>query len=267
MVVKFGVDALPNRLKDFLLSQINIRPALPSVYHITGLTHCLRKLWYRIKFPEECGFSLESCYHIFRGSMFDKVFTSLFPIHQKTYIQTKRGVTITGTLDFLMFDDDLGERILVDLKCPKNTYYLKKESLGRIGYQRQVLAYLALAKVNNELMDVKRCRILSIADDVIVHEYGESPDILESFFWPRAFILHAAVISNNSSILMGPEENWECNNKFCPASQKFREECDAKIIEREKMSSGGRPPQTNSNHKAMETLPPEEEKKMKELLY
>ncbi|MBA7692173.1 hypothetical protein ES703_100731 [subsurface metagenome] len=67
MVVKFGVDALPSRIKNFLLSRISTRPAIPGVYHVTGLTHCLRKLWYRIKHPEECGFSLESCYHIFRG--------------------------------------------------------------------------------------------------------------------------------------------------------------------------------------------------------
>ena len=225
MKVIVGVEALPKRIKEYLVSQLNYRPSIPRVYHISSLTGCLRKYYYRIMHPDECGFNLESSFHIFRGNIFDRALTSIFPIHQKNYIATKNGITISGTLDMIAHDEELNERILYDLKAPKSTVYLKKGT-GRLGYKRQVLGYLCLAKISGELTDISRCRVLSIADDVIIHEYMEDPLILDSFFWPRAFILEASIRAKTSSFIHGPEESWECNKRFCPASDEFRKECD-----------------------------------------
>lgn len=222
--VSVGVEYLPRRMKEFLLSQVKTRPRVPKVHHITALTGCLRKSFYRGKYPESNSFSLESCLNIFRGVTFDKILTSIFPVHQTTFRSTRRGVTLTGTLDFVVEDEELGEKVLYDLKAPKTTFFIKSGP-GRIGYQRQVQAYLALAKANGGLRDVKRCRVLSIAGDVVVHEYGEAPDILDSFFWPRAFVLDAALETGDPGLLFGPEEKWECREEFCPADVDFRIEC------------------------------------------
>jgi len=219
-----GIDALPKRIKEHLISQLNFRPSIPRVYHISSLTGCLRKYYYRITHPDQNTFSLESSFHIFRGNLFDRALTSIFPVHQKNYISTKNGITISGTLDMVVYDEELDERILYDLKAPKSTGYLLREG-GRVGYKRQVQGYLCLAKASGELTDVSVCRVLSIADDVVICEYLEDPLILDSFFWPRACIIEAAIRANDSSFLHGPEERWECNERFCSVSDEFRQEC------------------------------------------
>ena len=167
MKVLVGTKYLPMEIQNYMRNKVSFRPHIPHQYHVSTLVGCLKQYFYGIVNPYRCSFSLEDCFNLSRGILFDKVFTPLFSLHQKTYTLTMDGATITGTLDFVAFDGELGERVLYDLKAPKSTFYLKNGD-ARPHYERQVLCYLALAKQNRDLEDVHRCRVLFITGDVVI---------------------------------------------------------------------------------------------------
>jgi len=218
MRLRVGFENLPEPIVAHLRNSIHRRPRYFHVYHVTELTMCLRKAYYRrVHGGDEWG--VRGLWNVYRGSLLDSRWSPLFPVNQRTFLVTKRGVTITGKFDFVY--DDGGGPVLYDLKMPANLYYKKKEGVGQ-GYRRQVAAYLALAHANGELLDVHRARVLMVADDVVVEEVEEWSDMLDVWLWPRAFMLDSALNLRDPSGLQGPEENWECSSAYCPASTDFR---------------------------------------------
>ena len=218
MSLKVGFENLPAPIVSHLRDAMTMRHAQPHVYHVTELIRCLRLAWYRRTYPEQVKWSVKSLLNIYRGSIYDARWTPLFKVHQKNYRAKRRGVTITGTLDFVY------EGILYDLKMPTVITYKKIYGAGQ-GYRRQVQAYLSLAHANGELLDVHRARVLMVAGDVVVEEVAEWTDMLDSWPWPRAFLLDSALNSGDPSLLVGPEESWECREEFCPADVDFRIKC------------------------------------------
>ena len=221
MTVKVGFENLPAPIIKHLNNVMNMRPVYPHVYHVTELTMCLRKAYYRRVYGGGQR-GVKGLWNMYRGSVLDSAWSPLFDFNQRTFVVTKRGVTITGTCDFV-YDDGSGS-ILYDLKMPASTYYRKREGAGQ-GYRRQCAAYLALAHASGELVDVHRARVLMVAEEVVVEEVGEWTDMLDSWLLPRAFLLDAALNSKDPSILQGPEEGWECREEFCSASTDFRIKC------------------------------------------
>ena len=236
MTIKVGFENLPTPITIHLQDAVTTRPAQPHVYHVTELTGCLRKAWYRRVYPERVEWTLRSLWNIYRGITFDKKWTSLFEIHQKTYRVKRQGVTVTGTCDFVY---DAGDGlVLYDLKMPASTFYRKREGAGQ-GYRRQVQAYLALAHANGELTDIHRARILMVAEDVVVEEVEEWTDMLDTYLWPRAELLDAAFSVGSPVGLPAAGEGWECGGdsegvSYCPADSFFRKVCE--IV---KMGAGG----------------------------
>lgn len=218
MSVNVGFENLPSPIVSHLRDAITVRHSQPHVFHVTELIRCLRLAWYRRIYPEQVKWSIKSLLNIYRGSVFDDRWTPLFKVHQKNYRVRLRGVTITGTLDFVH------EGILYDLKMPTVATYKKFYGAGQI-YRRQVQAYLSLAHANGELLDVHGARVLMVAEDVVVEEVAEWTDMLDSWLWPRAFLLDSALNSGDPSLLAGPEESWECREEFCSASTDFRIKC------------------------------------------
>ena len=115
----------------------------------------------------------------------------IFKINQKTYKIEREHLTITGTLDFAWIDEEDYEKVLYDLKMPKNVYYKKKSGAGKF-YTEQVQSYLGMAHVNGELMDYHRARVMMLADDLVIEEIQEKDEILE-YLWTRAFLLDKAL--------------------------------------------------------------------------
>lgn len=211
--VKVGFEFLPKPISDFIKSSVNSRPTIPHVYHVTELLNCQRKAYFRRVYPKMNTFGMESKYNIFRGKVFDGLFSPLFNVNQKSLIVTQKGVSIVGTLDFVYFDNN-GEKALFDLKIPKSTYYKVTNGAGR-SYKLQVQSYLALAHSCGELLDVHKAFVLMCAEDIVREEVAENPDIL-GWLWNRAFLLDEALEKKDVSLLKGPEEEWECNSKYCP---------------------------------------------------
>ena len=260
MTVKVGFENLPAPIVLHLQDSITAWPIQPHVYHVTSIIRCLRKAWYMHTHPERAEWGVRSLWNIYRGTVFDKKWTSLFEIHQRNYRAKRRGTVITGTLDFV-YDDGDGP-ILYDLKMPASTTAKKIYGAGQ-GYKRQVQAYLALAHANGELTDIHQARVLMVGSDVVVEDVPEWTDMLEAYLWPRAFVLDAALRVGSPVGLPPAEEGWECGVDpegvpYCPADLHFRKTCEtAKHTRKLEVSV-----------EDSEELPEiEAEREMKELLY
>jgi len=226
--ILIGLHLLPTPIVEHMRRTIGGRPAIENVYHVTELLYCLRKAYNRRIYSNGDGFDNSSLWNIYRGTTFDYKFSPLFDINQKTYHITKEHLTITGTLDFVWIDEKNFDPILYDLKMPKNTFYKKSSGAGKF-YTEQVQTYLAMAHANNELMHVHRARVLMLADDLVIQEVQENDEIL-NYLWERAFILDDAVKTHKTDPLepltiVGPEEEWECREPFCPGDLLYRLEC------------------------------------------
>lgn len=225
--IKVGFENLPTPIVEYLQGDVSVRHPQPHRYHVTEIIYCLMKAWYRRMHPERSTWTTRSLWNISRGNTFDQEWTSLFEVHQKNYRVKRQGITVTGTLDFVY--DDGGGDILYDLKMPASTFYKRRGGAG-LGYRRQVQSYLALAHANGELLDVHRARVLMVAGDVVVEEVEEWLGMLDSWLWPRAEALDAALGVGTPAGLPVAEEGWECGADpegvpYCSADQFFRKIC------------------------------------------
>ncbi len=242
MTLKVGFEHLPAPIVKLLQDNITSWTIQPHVYHVTSLIYCLRRAWYKRTHPERVKWSIRSLWNVYRGSVFDKRWTCLFEINQKNYRVKRKGVVITGTLDFL--HDDGEGLVLYDLKMSANIGSKKIYGAGE-AYRRQVQAYLALAHYNGELLDVHDARVLMVGADVVVEDVHEWTDILDAYLWPRAFVLDAALSAGSPVSLLSAEEGWECGVDqegipYCPADPYFRKICEMiKCRRKLEGSSGG----------------------------
>lgn len=219
-----GFDYLPTPIKQHMIQKLQDRPPLKRIYHVTEVLYCLRKAYYRRVLPRVTeNIDPEGIWNIYRGSTFDSLWSPIFPINQKTLVVEREGITVTGTLDFVWIDEVTLEKCLYDLKMPKNIFYKKREGAGKF-YKEQVQTYLAMAHYNNELLDVKKARILMVADDVVAEEVPENDKILD-YVMDRAILLDKAISTLNPKILKGPEEEWECREPYCEADDSFKTAC------------------------------------------
>jgi len=221
--ILIGYEHIPAPIKEHMLRTFENRINIKNVYHITEILYCLRKAYLARMHPNDIKMHPSSIWHIYRGSTFDAAWSPLFEINQRTYQVEREGKTVTGKLDFVWFDEEKFEKVLYDLKMPKHVYYRKKEGAGKF-YTEQVQTYLAMAHENGELTDVHRCRVMFLADDLVIAEVPMNDKILDYVF-DRVFKLSDALETKDSSKLEGPAEPWECKVPYCMAPAWYREEC------------------------------------------
>lgn len=207
-----GLENIPKPIVDYVRRVVGGRPNFAGVYHVTELCYCLRKAYFKRKYPDVawrhlCG-NLKSLFNIYRGRLFDEEWTKQFKINQRTFVVSRGGVSVVGTLDFVW------DGVLYDLKVPNSTFYKKKAGAGD-GYRRQVQAYLAMAHAKGELLDVRRGCVLMFAEDLVL-DFVEPDDSVLDWLFDRAFRLDGALESGDPSGLEGPEMGWECNPDYCP---------------------------------------------------
>lgn len=218
-----GYEHIPAPIKEHMLRTFENRIDVKDVYHVTEILYCLRKAYLARVHPNDINMHPSSIWHIYRGSTFDAAWSPLFDINQRTYKVERDGKTLIGKLDFVWYDEKKFEKVLYDLKMPKNVYYRKKEGAGKF-YSEQVQTYLAMAHENGELLDVHRCRVMFLADDLVIAEVPMKDEILDYAF-DRILKLSDAVETKDPSKLEGPEETWECSVPYCVAPAWFRKEC------------------------------------------
>ena len=81
-----------------------------------------------------------------------------------------------------------------------------------------------MAHENNVYTDIHRCRVMMLADDLVIEEIPEKPGMLDRM-WERTFTYHKALKDKNPNLLRGPEEPWECGELYCPGSVEWRLAC------------------------------------------
>lgn len=223
-----GIEHLPTPIKTHLSRMVQTRPFIQSVYHVTEILYCLRKAYWR-RMGGKNNIDLMGLWNIYRGSTFDNAWSPLFEHNQHTlkseriHPETDELLTLTGTLDFIWVDESNLDRILYDLKMPKNIFYKRQYGAGK-AYTGQVQTYLGMAHENNIYTDVHRCRVMMLADDLVIDEIPENPQMLDKM-WDRVFLYHKAIKEKNPNLLRGPEESWECSELYCPGNVEWRLSC------------------------------------------
>jgi len=223
-----GLEYLPTPIKTHLRNNMSKRPSIKNVYHVTEILYCLRKAYWK-RMGGKNDFDLAGLWNIYRGNTFDKKWSPLFEHNQVTFKSERKHpefedlITLTGTLDFIWVDESSLDKVLYDLKMPKNVFYKKQYGAGKF-YKGQVQTYLAMAHENGEYTDVHRCRVLMLADDLVIEEVPERPEMLD-IMWERTFLFHKSLKDKNPNILRGAEAEWECGERFCPGSVEWRLTC------------------------------------------
>jgi len=216
--VEIGIQVVPQPIIQHIQRCIKDRPNLPHVYHVTDLIPCLRKEFYKRKNPGKNEFTSESAFNMYRGKTFDNMWSPLFEQNQESCLIQRDGITITGTFDFI--NEENNEKILYDLKMPSSVHFKKQNGAGSF-YKMQVQAYLAMLHQNGKYLDVTKAKVLMIAEDFVTETVEADDETILKHLWKRAFALDAALNKESPKTLRGPEENWECNPKYC----SFNEEC------------------------------------------
>ena len=130
-----SLENLPQPIKDTILKTVNYNDyeEKPNTFPITSLLYCLRKAYFKKYHPKPT--TLESAFNLYRGKIFDQLWTPLFKHNQVrcTHKVKNYPITISGKYDFI---DEKG--ILTDLKTAKSLYYINEAGSE---YVKQVRFY------------------------------------------------------------------------------------------------------------------------------
>lgn len=216
MKIEEGFNCIPKPILDFVKNSSGNRPTIPNLFHISGIVYCLGKEYYSRTIAMNKEADIEGQFNMFRGRVFDGLYSPLFELNQNTEVITRDNISLTGTYDFVY------DGYLWDLKIPKSIYYKKKSGAGQ-GYIRQVKAYLAMNHFNNKLLDINKAYILMIAGDGILRTEVDADNDKEFLDWlfKRAFALRDDINSSEPDKIREfdcPEEKWECDEKYCQYS-------------------------------------------------
>ncbi len=163
------LEDLPEPIKNHILKTANYDDYIgkPNTYSVTELLYCIRKAYFKRTKPKHA--SLEQAYNLYRGKVFDQLWTPLF-IHNQvrtTYRCKKIPITISGKYDFLTQDG-----ILTDLKTAKSLYFINEPSPEYVA-QVRFYAYLnSIEKAQIIYVDFGDCKVFPV-------EVGDCTSLLE----------------------------------------------------------------------------------------
>lgn len=136
------LEDLPQPIKNHILRKVNDTDyhGKPNTYSLTELLYCIRKAYYKRTDPQPL--TIDQAYNIYRGKIFDDLWSPLFRHNQvrATYRCRTVPVTISGKYDFLTDDG-----ILTDLKTAKSLYFINEPSPE---YKNQVRFYAYLNSID-----------------------------------------------------------------------------------------------------------------------
>lgn len=205
-----GLEYLPEPILTYIQRKAHSRVYLPQVYHVTELTGCLRRAFFRRMF-KSMEISSSSAWWFYRGNLFDFEWTPLFERNQGTGVVQKEEISIVGTYDFVYQNEKLGddEAVLHDLKSTQSLYYLRQEDFPHKSHVEQVQAYLGIFKYNKG-----RIIYYDFSDDPVQFNIEKDEGVLDRLF-ERARLLGEALEKRDPAALPFPEEKYLCKPKYC----------------------------------------------------
>lgn len=205
------LEDLPKPIKDHILKNANFDDyiAKPNTYSVTDLLYCLRKTYFKKFNPKPI--TLESAFNLYRGKVFDNLWTPLFKHNQVrcTHRIKNYPITISGKYDFI---DDKG--ILTDLKTAKSLFYINEAGPE---YVKQVRFYAyvnAIEKAQILYVDFGSVKVFPV-------EVGDCTELI-SELESKAILLWGAIQKGKPPQRCPTTPEWLCSK--C----EFKEECEEK---------------------------------------
>lgn len=202
---------LPNQILEHILTTtLNDYEYRNETLHVTELLYCLRKAYFR-RTQLDVEKELAQSWYQYRGSVFDQLWTGLFPRNQiRVTHRIPHGPTIVGRIDFINQEGD--DLVLYELKTISNRYAIKDGPKGEHVMQAMFYAW---------------CENISVAKLVYVSFEGvkiftidcstEEPYQVVRALEERAKLLYDCLI--NERLPPRTEKEWEC--RYC----EFKDVC------------------------------------------
>jgi len=214
------LEQMPQPIKEKILKQANdpddYEP-MPNTFAVTELLYCLKKTCLKRVYGKR-PVDLDTANNFYRGNKWDQDFTAEFHFNQIRCTHRCRNVPIciNGKFDFLD-DTNPDTPTIVDLKSPKNLYFVKKEGPS-IHYIRQIRFYCYCnAQTRGRIDYFDGSTYLQFPVDVTENLLLENINWLEEraaalYKWKQTGKLPTKTTST--------PDPWEC--RFC----QYRQECD-----------------------------------------
>lgn len=200
---------LPQPIKDKIMRETNgdNYQEKPNTYSLTSLLYCIRKAYFKRTKPKPT--ELEAAFNMYRGKVFDSLWSPLFQHNQvrSTYRCKNIPITISGKYDFLTEDG-----ILTDLKTTKSLYYVTEPSEE---YKTQVRFYAwlnSIEKAQIVYIDFGDCKVFPV-------EVGNCTQLLNDLE-AKATQLYFALKTNQTPAKDNNSPDWMC--KKC----EYQQECN-----------------------------------------
>jgi hypothetical protein len=215
-----SLDDLPEVIKQEIKNQTEKdRVSEDNRLYVTELIGCLRKAWFKRKFPKPL--ALKSRWYFYRGNVWDNLWTPLFEKNQVSVTHRLRSVpvVISGRIDFIDADG-----AIADLKTTDNLYWINKEG-AKEDNKKQVMFYAwCMAK------DKARLYYVSLKDAIKVEVEFTEDDLKELV---EEMELNATILYNALIDDCPPERDarhidsyWECKpSKEGEMYCDYAEEC------------------------------------------
>lgn len=203
------LEDLPPTIKNHILKSANFddHQNKPNTFSVTELLYCIRKSYLKRISPKPA--TLEQAYNLYRGKVFDQLWTPLFRHNQvrATYRCKNIPITISGKYDFL--DED---GCLVDLKTAKSLFYINEPGHE---YVQQVRFYAWLNSI-----DKAKIVYVDFGDaKVFPVEVGDCQQLLDELE-SKAAQLYYALKFNRAPAKNPLTQAWLCSK--CD----YKTECD-----------------------------------------
>lgn len=193
------LENLPKPIKDEILKKSNSDDYQnkPNTYSITELLYCIRKAYLKRTHPKPI--TIHQAFNLYRGQIFDHLWTPLFKHNQVrcTYRLKNIPITISGKYDFL---DENG--ILTDLKTTKTLFYINEPSPEHITQVRFYAWLNSVEKAQIIYIDFGDCKVFPV-------EVGDCTQLLEELEAKATLLYNALRHAKSPDKNLGTPE-WLC---------------------------------------------------------
>jgi CRISPR-associated exonuclease Cas4 len=206
------LEDLPTEIKEHILRKVNSDnyQGKPNTYSVTELLYCVRKAYFKRKFPKPL--TIEQAFNIYRGRVFDELWSPLFRHNQvrATYRCKTVPITISGKYDFLTTDNP---PVLTDLKTTKSLYYITAPSEEYIKQVRFYAYQNSITKAQILYVDFGDAKVFPV-------EVGDCTELL-SEFEAKALQLYMALIYEKI-----PQKEIKAGAEWICTKCEYLQECN-----------------------------------------
>lgn len=207
-----GLQSLPEPIRRHILQGMHENICIRHVYHVTELIYCLAKTYHN-RSAGPCEPRLEQAWPIYRGNVFDDLWTQLFPQNQVSVLIEDGGLYVVGKADFVH------EGIVYDLKTTASLYYIREYAEPKQEHVEQVQTYHELLRRQGHRVNGCRLIYLDFGNHPLQFDVKPDPTVIGRLL-DRAHRLDQALTQGNPKGLQNPAD-WECG--YCEHSSHCKE--------------------------------------------